>query len=173
MKFVFVTGGNRSGKSDFAQKYAESIQGFKTYVATAISTDKEMEDRISKHREKRGKLWDNLVEEPYNLKKVILDLNGKTDVALIDCITVWINNLLYKFDNNIEKTYSEINLFMENLKKVEYNIFIVSNEVGMGIVPLNKLARVFRDISGETNQNLAKLADEFYTFFSGYPIRLK
>ena len=173
MKFVFVTGGNRSGKSDFAQKYAESIEGVRTYIATATVTDKEMEQRILLHKSKRGKEWHNVVEEPFDLKNAILNLNGKTDVALIDCITVWINNLLYKLENNVSATEKEITLFLKNLEKVEYNIFIVSNEVGMGIVPANNLARLFRDISGKTNQQLAKLSDEFYTFFSGYPLRLK
>jgi adenosylcobinamide kinase/adenosylcobinamide-phosphate guanylyltransferase len=173
MKFIFVTGGCRSGKSDFTQKYAESLEGKRTYIATALPIDSEMEERIKKHQEKRKKKWHFLIEEPFDLKNTVIRLNGKTDIGLIDCITVWINNLLYKFDNSYEKTTEEINLFIENLKKVEYNILIVSNEVGAGIVPMNKLARMFRDISGETNRKLAKISDEFYTCFSGYPLRLK
>jgi adenosylcobinamide kinase/adenosylcobinamide-phosphate guanylyltransferase len=173
LKLVFITGGARSGKSSFAQKYAESIEGVRTYIATAIPFDKEMEERIKKHQQMRDSKWHNLIEEPYDLKKVVSDLNKNTDVALIDCITIWINNLLYKFENNIEKTREEIDKFIENILQIEYNLFIVSNEVGMGIIPDNKLARIFRDISGETNQKIAKIADEFYTSFSGFPLRLK
>ena len=173
MKVVFVSGGTRSGKSSFAQKYAESIPGKRTYIATAISFDAEMEQRIKKHQQQREDNWHKLIEEPYNLKDIILSLNSKTDVALLDCITLWLNNLFFKFNENIEKINNEIDIFINSIKKINYNLFIVSNEVGMGIVPENKLARIFRDISGETNQKLAKISDEFYICFSGYALRLK
>ena len=173
MKLVFVSGGTRSGKSSFAQKYAESIEGIRTYIATAIPFDDEMKQRIKKHQQLRGSSWHKLIEEPYNLKDSVLSLNNNTNVALIDCITVWINNLLYRFNENVSETVKEIDKFIENIKKINYNLIIVSNEVGMGIVPENKLARIFRDIAGETNEKIAHIADEFYISFSGYQIRMK
>ncbi len=173
MKLVFATGGTKSGKSDFMQKYAESVPGKRTYVATGIAMDKEMEERIKKHQRKRDEKWHTLIEEPYDIKTIILELNSNTDVALVDSITVWIGNLLYKFNDNIDNVNEEINGFLDNLKRINYNLFIVSDEVGMGIVPENKLSRIFRDILGETNQKIAKISDEFYTCFSGYTLRLK
>ena len=172
-KAVFIVGGNRSGKSKFAQNYAESISGKKIYLATAIAFDLEMKERIKKHKTDRGNLWDATIEEPYNIEKVIRELQGKTNVLLIDCITLWLNNLLMRHNEEIEKIYNIIDNFVNTVSKVNYNIFIVSNEVGMGIVPENKLARIFRDLSGYANQQIAKIVDEFYISFCGYTLRIK
>ncbi len=172
-KIIFVSGGTRSGKSDFAQKIAESFNGIRTYIATAIAFDDEMKKRIELHKSKRSKdIWHNLVEEPYNLPEVLISLKNTTDVVLVDCITIWLSNLLLK---NEDKSFLEkqIDLLVESLKKINYNIVLVSNEVGMGIVPENKLARLFRDISGIANQKISIISDEFYIIFSGYPLRLK
>ncbi len=172
-KIVFTLGGNRSGKSDFTQKYAESLEGVKTYIATAIPFDQEMKKRIEMHRVKRGKKWDKLIEEPYKLPFVVSDLIGKSDIVLIDCITIWLSNLLLKDENNISLIYQKIDELILNISNINYNLFIVSNEVGMGIVPENRLARIFRDISGVANQKLAEISDEFYIAFAGFPLRLK
>jgi len=170
-KIIFVTGGCRSGKSDYAQKKCEEFKGIKTYIATAIAFDKEMEERIKLHQSKRTG-W-NLIEEPLDIPRKLVELNGKTDVALLDCVTLWLNNLILKYNFNNDLITNNINDFTQSLKKIEYTLYIVSNEVGMGIVPENKLARFFRDLSGKTNQLIASLSDEFYVFFSGYSLRLK
>jgi len=172
-KIVFVTGGARSGKSDFTQKYAESMEGYRLYIATAIPFDDEMAERIKKHKEKRENLWHGLIEEPYNLHKSVLRLNPEPNVVLIDCITLWLNNLLLKYENNVKKIYNCIDELSDNIRQVRYNLFIVSNEVGMGIVPENRLSRLFRDISGYANQKIASVSNEFYVTFSGYNLRLK
>ncbi len=172
-KVVFVVGGNRSGKSKFAQEYAESIKGKRIYLATAIAFDEEMKSRIEKHvRDREGK-WDSTIEEPVNVEDVLSSLNGKADVVLFDCITLWLNNLLMKYDNNQNLIYNKIENLKSVIENVHYNLFIVSNEVGMGIIPENKLARFFRDLSGHTNQLIAKVANEFYVSFCGYTLRLK
>jgi len=168
---VLITGGARSGKSEFAEKICLSLPGKRTYLATAIPFDDEMKKRISIHKERRDpSKWHELIEEPYNLPEILL--NVKTDVLLLDCITLWLNNLLLK--NESEKfLYSQIQLFVDSLKKINYNIVLVSNEVGMGIVPENKLGRIFRDIAGFANKKIAEVVDEFYIIFSGYSIKLK
>ncbi len=172
-KVVFVVGGNRSGKSFFAQTYAESLSGKRVYVATAIAFDEEMKERIRKHKSIRADKWHETIEEPYNISRILSNMRGKTDVMLIDCITLWLNNLILKFENDFQKIYREIDKFVKEISNVTYNLFIVSNEVGMGIVPENKIARLFRDLSGYANQKIAKASDEFYISFCGYNLRLK
>jgi len=172
-KVVFVVGGNRSGKSKFAQDYAESVEGRRVYLATAVAFDDEMKERIANHRENRDERWDSTVEEPYNIVKVLKEMSGQTEVLLIDCITFWLNNLLLKHEKDINQIYSEIDNLINAISNVNYNLFIVSNEVGMGLVPENKLARFFRDLSGYANQKIAKISDEFYISFCGYNLRLK
>ncbi len=172
-KIIFVSGGARSGKSEFAEKICKNLPGVRTYLATAIPFDNEMKERILKHQERRDpSIWHHLIEEPYNLPEILIKLKNKTDVLLIDCITIWLSNLLIK--NQDEKfIYSQIYLLIDSLKEINYNTVLVSNEVGMGIVPENKLARIFRDISGFANKRIAATADEFYVIFSGYSLRLK
>ena len=148
---ILVSGGTRSGKSKFAQLKAELFEGKRTYIATAIPIDDEMEKRIKIHKQNRDpKKWENLIEEPYDIPEILIKLNKNTDVALIDCITIWLSNLLLKF-NEIKKVLDRVNDLINSLKKIEYNIILVTNEVGMGIVHENKIARIFRDLSGITN----------------------
>jgi len=170
---IFVSGGTRSGKSRFAQLKAESFEGKRTYIATAIPVDDEMKERIKIHKQNRStEIWHELIEEPYDIPEILIKLNKKTDVVLLDCITIWLSNILLKF-NDIKKVTDKIDDLIDSLKKIEYNIILVSNEVGMGIVPENKIARIFRDLSGIANQKISKISDEFYVIFSGYPLRLK
>ncbi len=169
-KITFVTGGSRSGKSRYALEVAEkySKRGF---IATAIPFDDEMKSRIKKHQDERENKFITL-EEPYNLADAISNLETKTDVVVIDCITVWLGNLLFKFGED-RMDFDAIDLLYAKLKDTKCDIIIVTNEVGMGIIPENKLARHYRDLAGFVNQRLATIADEVIFMVSGIPTKIK
>jgi adenosylcobinamide kinase/adenosylcobinamide-phosphate guanylyltransferase len=168
----YVTGGARSGKSSFALQLAAPYVK-KVFLATAEPFDEEMVLRIGKHRDERGEHF-TTVEEPLYLDHALRELPVDTEVVLLDCLTVWTGNLMHyaetKEEGEIEK---RINLFLEVLRSPPCNIILVSNEVGMGIVPENALARRFRDIAGILNQRVASLATEAWLLCSGLPLRLK
>ena len=165
---TFVIGGARSGKSSFALKEGSALAGKKAYVATAEALDAEMKARIEKHREERSEEWITF-EEPLNIARLIEDIHEKYDVVIIDCLTVWLSNLMMN-DKNVEK---EIGSFCSALDSQRSTLFIVSNELGMGIVPDNELARRFRDIAGAMNQKIASLADNVYLVTAGIPVKIK
>jgi len=168
-KIVFVTGPVKSGKSDFAVKYA--IENFKEviFIATAKPIDDEMRKRIEEHKKNRPKDW-LTVEEGIDVEKVVEKLYGK--FLIIDCITFWISNLIYEnFDER--KIIEKVEKLIKNIKKNDLSVIIVSNEVGWGIVPENKVARVFRDIMGKVHQIISKNSDYVYLMVSGMPLILK
>lgn len=168
-KIIFVIGGAKSGKSSFALAKAESFPGKKAYIATAEPLDDEMKERIEKHRSRRGRDWETF-EEPVNIGGVLKDLGSDYNAVIIDCLTLWLSNLLL----GSEDVEGEINAFVSSLKDCDLKaVFIVSNEVGMGIVPDNALSRTFRDFAGSLNQKMAGIADEVYLVIAGIPIRIK
>ncbi len=175
-KKIFVTGGARSGKSLFAEELSLGFDSPRCYLATAEALDSEMEERISRHRKRRGESW-STSEEPLLLAETLLSLDGKFSLILIDCITLWLSNLMQ--ENTAKNINSEIailekvNELIEVLSEIHTHVIIVSNEVGMGIVPENRMARLFRDIAGEANRLLAEIADEAWLLASGIPVRLK
>lgn len=168
-RITFLIGGARSGKSSFALARASEHAGKKVFIATAQAFDTEMKERIAKHREERNKGWDT-VEEPFGIAETIKKISDKYEVIVIDCLTLWLSNLLLA-EKDMEK---EIDAFVSSvIAHKASHIFIVSNEVGMGIVPENKLARRFRDLAGHLNQKLAHIADEVYLVTAGIPLRIK
>jgi len=168
-RIIFVIGGARSGKSSFALSRASELPGKKVYIATAQAFDAEMSDRIAKHKEERGSDWDT-VEEPFCIAETIKGMSDNYKVIVIDCLTLWLSNLLLA-DKEIER---ELEAFISSLFTLHSSqAFIVSNEVGMGIVPENKLARRFRDMAGRLNQKMAAVADEVYLVAAGIPVRIK
>lgn len=174
-KIIFITGGARSGKSSFALKHASVYSGKKAYIATAEPLDNEMQERIEKHRIQRGKEWDAF-EEPIMIADVIREIMGRYPVIVLDCLTLWLSNLLTRQnDENIVE--AELEKFAAVLKSFQGSsgsqLFIVSNEVGMGIVPDNALSRRFRDMAGVLNQRAAEAADEAYLVVSSMPLRIK
>ena len=171
-QLIFVTGGARSGKSQFAQDCAFSLPGEKVYIATAEPLDEEMAEKIAAHRKARPPDW-GTVEEPRHLGKVVVKCAATYDVLLIDCLTLWISNLL---DNNPLKEREindEVRILVENCKSVSSTVIIVSNELGMGIVPLDGLTRLYRDIVGKANQQIAAAADEVFLLVSGIALKIK
>lgn len=183
-KLTLFIGGARSGKSRCAQETAKQYNDV-AYLATAINTDGEMEARINAHQKDRPDSW-RTYECPYNPSKVILDTNH--EVYLLDCVTVFVTNLILEVkgdwtDMDVltfeeqsaieahigEKTTRMVRVMRE--KKADF--IVVTNEVGMGVVPQNPLGRLFRDIAGRVNQEIAAAADEVWLTVSGIPVKIK
>ncbi len=170
-KIILVIGGAKSGKSTFALNKASAFPGKKAYVATAQPLDHEMAERIERHKAQRGKDWDTY-EEPEEIARVLRQVGqGDYSVAVLDCLTLWLSNLLLG-SGDLEP---EVAAFLSYLKSggCSTGLFIVSNEVGMGIVPDNSLSRKFRDHAGYLNQQVASIADEVYLVTAGIPLRIK
>ena len=165
-RLTLVLGGARSGKSRHAEALGDSHRGPKAYIATAQAFDDEMRDRIGTHRQARGPGWITY-EAPLDLVRTLTDC--RESFVLIDCVTLWISNLMQAgraVDQDIET-------LCEALRHTEARVVIVSNEVGQGIVPDNALARAFRDLHGIANQRLAEGADEVVFVVAGLPMVLK
>lgn len=183
MSIVLVTGGSRSGKSEFAEKLAEKSNQKICYIATTEVFDDEMANRVKKHQSRRGNNWDTL-EIPYKIDEHLGEIK-KYDTALLDCLTMLVSNKMFSYEidynhdsiDKIKCIEEEIIFFIENmlsiLSKIETKIIVVTNEVGLGIIPENRLSRVYRDIVGKANQIVAKYADEVYFVVSGIPMKLK
>jgi adenosylcobinamide kinase / adenosylcobinamide-phosphate guanylyltransferase len=167
-RHYLVLGGARSGKSRHAEDLARSHQGERIYIATAEPGDEEMRARIALHRERRGVGW-RTVEEPLRLMDVLKRECGAGRVALLDCLTFWISNLMLQG----EKVEPAIGQLCELVPRLEGTLVVVSNEVGLGIVPDNELARRYRDEAGFANQQLAAVCDEVVFMLAGLPLKLK
>lgn len=170
-RIIFITGGARSGKSRLAEQLAESFGSPLCYIATGEARDSEMAERIAAHKARRGEKWQTF-EEPRNLAEILMGATGKYRAVLVDCITLWISNLLLHY-GTAEPVLDEVRTLVKTLAERKTPVIFVSNEVGMGIVPENALARTFRDLAGKANELLAAAADEVYVTFSGIPLKLK
>ena len=172
---VFITGGTRCGKSSFAERLAIRFGAPFGYLATAQALDEEMKERIRLHRQRRGNGWE-VIEEPFHLSQALLSIDARYQVILVDCVTLWLSNLLCRaepqsaVEDNIRAEVLQVRVTLDGMTTP---VILVSNEVGMGIVPENRLARQFRDIAGNANQLLAASADEAWLVVSGMPLRLK
>lgn len=160
---ILITGGERSGKSDFAVKLAMK-ESKRAFIATAEPFDDEMSSRIKRHKRDRKDLFDTF-EEAIDIAK-ILNTTKNYDVCVIDCMTTWIGNLFY---HEVEKK-SIIDEFVRNLSG---NEIIVTNEVGMGIIPTDKATRIYVEELGKLNKRLAETADKVFFMVSGIPIKIK
>ena len=176
---ILITGGARSGKSTFAEKLASNLaNGRKAYIATAQVFDDEMAQRIKIHQSRRGEDWKTF-EAPFNAEEAIIEAGGDFDVILFDCLTIYLSNFLCAFENvdDIDKINAELQIVVKKLinaaKRIRGTIIFVTNEVGAGIVPENKLARVYRDCAGIANQMIAAEADEVYLVVAGIPLKIK
>ncbi len=177
-KIFLITGGARSGKSSFAEKFTLELgQGKAAYIATAQIFDSEMAHRVKLHQQRRNNSWITF-ESPFNADKSIT-LAAKTfDAILFDCVTIYLSNFLCNENlDDTESIYKNFNQLLENLisaaKNSTANVVFVSNEVGAGIVPENKLARIFRDLSGLANQKLAAQSEKIFLTVAGYAIDIK
>lgn len=162
---LLVTGGSRSGKSRVALERA-LLYDRRVFIATAEAFDEEMRARIERHRAERGETF-RTVEEPRCLAEALLAVQD-ADVILVDCLTVWLGNLMHY--GGVEE---EIPRFLDALRKVTTDVIIVTNEVGMGIIPHEAMTREYRDRAGFLNQDVAALADEVVLTVSGIPMTIK
>ena len=167
MVVILITGGARSGKSKRAETRARSFPGRPVYIATAESLDSEMEARIAKHRAWRGTDWIER-EVPLDLVQALVATDGG-GARLVDCLTLWLSNLLHA-ERDWER---EVTALVDALPRLESPLVLVTNEVGLGIVPDNALARTFRDAAGIMNQSIAAVADEVEFVVAGLPMKLK
>lgn len=169
-KLILVTGGARSGKSRHALGLAHGYER-KAYVATGVATDEEMEERIARHRRERGPDWQTF-EEPRALVGLLEREADNFDLILIDCLSFWVSNLLW---NQQDEGAAEIKIseLLVCFKRRTCTLIVVSNEVGMGIVPDNSVSRMFRDLVGHANQQIARLADQAVFMVAGLPLELK
>lgn len=165
---TFIIGGARSGKTSFALKKAEGFQGRKIYMATAEALDPEMEERIKRHKAERTG-WETL-EEPRELASRIVSVKDAS-VIIIDCLTLWVTNLIASGDDDGDIIMKAGALAEECGRGAP--VIAVSNEVGLGIVPDNALARRFRDLAGKVNQITAANASEVYMVAAGIPLKMK
>ncbi|USD63985.1 bifunctional adenosylcobinamide kinase/adenosylcobinamide-phosphate guanylyltransferase [Vibrio sp. SCSIO 43136] len=171
-----VLGGARSGKSSYAERtlLAEpNSQGKLHYIATAIAFDQEMEHRIEMHRQQRGDKW-HLYECPQQLPE-LLSTFKEGDHVLVDCLTLWLNNVIYQLGENCpsEHISRRVDELVNQLRLCAADVTLVSNEVGLGIIPLGKVTRVFVDHAGWMNQKLAAVADKVTFVAAGLPMTMK
>lgn len=164
---ILVTGGARSGKSALAETIVARFGGARIYIATAEAGDGEMAQRITAHRDRRGPGW-HTVEEPLDLTGVLARTEGQ-GARLVDCLTLWLSNHMAEG----RPTEPAVAALCAALRATRGPVVLVTNELGLGIVPENALARRFRDAHGWMNQAVAAMADEVWMAVSGLPLRLK
>ena len=165
---TLITGGAKSGKTSHALSLAEATGPACLYMATAQALDDEMRERIERHKKERGDGWDTL-EERVNVPLVLSQLDSKYDAVLLDCLTLWLTNLMCA-GRDIE---ADVSALLEALSKVRADVIVVTNEEGLGIVPDNQMAREFRDHAGAMNQSVASLADRVLMTVSGIVVQIK
>lgn len=165
---VLVLGGARSGKSAFAERLVAKTGLSRHYIATGRAFDDEMRARIARHREDRGDGWQTH-EEPLALATRIRDVARADRAVLVDCLTLWVTNLMLE-GRDITAEFSSL---LEAIRQVPGRIVLVSNEVGLGIVPDNRMAREFRDHAGRLHQQVAALVPEVYFVAAGLPLKMK
>ena len=168
-RVTLITGGARSGKSRHALERAGRYDSA-AFIATSIPSDDEMRQRIENHKKERDESFAT-IEEPVDLANAVASLPGGTKAAVIDCLTTWLGNLMHNQPNR--ESFPEVNAFLKAIEAPPCDLIIVTNEVGMGIVPDNPMARRFRDIAGNINQKTAALADEVILMVRGIPTVIK
>lgn len=179
-KIIMVTGGSRSGKSEFAEKYVLHYSPKCDYIATAEILDDEMAERVRLHRERRNNgRWINH-EAPYHAERVFAELSNETNCVLFDCLTIYMSNLFYgkeapqgEFLYCCEVVLNEIEKVLVAARKCGKIVVFVTNEVGNGIVPDNQMAREYRDLAGWVNQKVAEEADHVYYCVAGQAVDMK
>ncbi|MBM4327999.1 MAG: bifunctional adenosylcobinamide kinase/adenosylcobinamide-phosphate guanylyltransferase [Deltaproteobacteria bacterium] len=174
---VLVTGGCRSGKSAYALRYAEAVEGPRAFVATCSPSDEEMKERIRRHRQARERGNWVTIEAPILLAEAVRGA-GRFKALVIDCLTLWINNLLFEASQK-SQPLSEDSVaalceeLIEEISRFDGTVILVSNEVGMGIVPADAMSRLYRDLVGCCNKKIADAADEVTLVVSGQPLTIK
>lgn len=181
---ILVTGGARSGKSSFAESLCIKQNNKTAYIATSVAFDDEMKNRVKKHQESRPKSW-KTYEIYKDIYSIVEELNKNHDTVIMDCVTLMVNNLMFTQGIEVDEATSEelnelenyireqITKLLEAVKKTNLYFVIVTNEIGMGIVPENKLSRIYGDFVGRANQLIASYSNEVYFVVSGIPMKVK
>jgi adenosylcobinamide kinase/adenosylcobinamide-phosphate guanylyltransferase len=169
MGHVLVLGGARSGKTGFAERLAMRAGTRPAYLATAQALDAEMRERVESHKQQRTQAFAT-IEEPLRLSAAITQAAKAHDAILVDCLTLWITNLIVA-NENVATAVDE--LLATLAKTTSARVILVSNEVGLGIVPDNAMARMFRDLAGSAHQRIAEICDDAYFVVAGLPMVLK
>ncbi len=177
MNTTLVIGGCRSGKSAHALHLADAMgNAGKIFLATCIPRDGEMRQRVSRHQAERGTGW-IAVETPVLLGEAVSSISPKADVLLVDCLTLWVSNLMMEHSKDSDTTEffisKQTSCLIESLRTAACPVILVSNEVGAGIVPDNPLARLYRDAVGQVNQRIAACADQVIWMVAGIPVKIK
>lgn len=167
-KIIFITGGQRSGKSSFAQRLAEKYATDPLYLATARHWDEDFEKRIQRHQVDRGETWTTVEEEKLLSRH---DFNGKT--VLVDCVTLWLTNIFHDNGFNLETSLEEAKAEWDRFINQDFTLIAVSNEIGMSLHAPGETARHFTDLQGWVNQHIARTADEVFFMVSGIPVQIK
>ncbi|MGP1716505.1 MAG: bifunctional adenosylcobinamide kinase/adenosylcobinamide-phosphate guanylyltransferase [Methylophilus sp.] len=169
-----ILGGARSGKSAFAERLASSLELPVTYIATAQVYDDEFANRVAQHKSRRPPYW-QLVEAPFNLGQTLLDNDASDTCLIVDCLTLWLAQCICPDCDKPERLdwQAEKLALLAALPKLQAHVFLVSNEVGMGIVPLGEINRQFQDEQGRLNQHVAAVADKVSFIAAGLPLTLK
>ena len=171
-KKVFVLGGCRSGKSGHALETARKFSGGKKiFIATCIPYDDEMRHRVARHQQERSRRWITM-EAPIHLPEAVIEADGKADVVVVDCLTLWISNLLMENPDS-DQILKQFQCLTDAVSTATRPIILVSNEVGAGIVPENELARQYRDLVGWANQAVAECVDQVVWTVAGIPVTIK
>ena len=168
---IYVTGGARSGKSRYAQELANRLAKHVVFVATAFPSDKDIEKRIRRHRRDRPKQW-KTIENKIDLAEVFSKIDRRTEVVLIDCLTMYVSGRLVEGEKDA-KIYSRVEKLCKAAAASKITTILVSNEVGSGLVPTTDWGLKFRDYLGRANQIAAKYADQVVLMVSGLPVPLK
>jgi len=164
-----ITGGERSGKSSYAQNLALQLSDAPIYVATARKWDDDFQDRIDRHQQERDERWTNIEKEKY-----LSEINFSSKVALIDCVTLWLTNFFVDTNNDVELSLEEAKKeFILIANQDNATIIIVTNEIGMGVHAATEIGRKFTELQGWMNQFLASKADEVVLMVSGIPVKIK
>lgn len=166
-EIILVTGGARSGKSALAERLAQSCGNRVIYIATTEPFDDEMQSRIDRHRARRDAGW-RTVDAPLKLPDILVQTDGDAP-RLVDCLTMWLNNLIY----HNRDVADEVDRLIEVISEQQADLVMVTNEIGSGLVPQTAEARKFRDLAGELNQMVAQAASQVYLSVSGIPVKIK
>lgn len=167
-RIIFITGGQRSGKTSYAEQLALSLAEHPVYLATAHVWDEEFRQRIVRHQQNRGPRWVNVEEERVLSRH---DFNGR--VVVVDCLTLWCTNFFFDSNSEVEPALQALKTEFDRLIAQDATFLFVSNEIGLGGVSENQLQRRFTDLLGWMNQYVARSADEIYLMVSGIPVRIK
>lgn len=172
-ELVLILGGARSGKSSFAQRLAKRVGSNVLFLATAQAGDDEMAERIARHKASRPATW-RTIEEPLELALVLQTEAASADVVIVDCLTLWLSNLLLREGGASEtEVLGQVDSLLDVYEKGAASYILVSGEVGLGLVPPYPLGRAYRDIMGWMNQKLARRADKVFLMLAGIPLELK